>query len=149
ERGAGGEQQSRQTIASQFIGAERRGGGRRRFNSIAILGGVGKARQEGAEHRSAQKHAENRHRRQSHARLPGSARAVPSASAPHIWVASAISMVRVTITGKSRAVAAFQASCPRPGRSLTVSTGMAAPKAIASETPARASNSGAQTGITC
>src|SRR5580704_5930617 len=71
-----------------------------------------------------------------------------SAAALQAWVNSVISMVSEISSGRSRAVAAFQANWPSPGRSQSVSTGMAAPKAMMAETPARARNSGAQTGIT-
>src|SRR5437016_5714416 len=47
-------------------------------------------------------------------------------------------MVKLISRYKSRPKAAFQANCPIPGRSQRTSTGIEAPKARLTETPARA-----------
>src|SRR5689334_18300837 len=61
----------------------------------------------------------------------------------HVWVSAITTKVMATRSGRSRAVAAIQASCPMPGRSQSASMGMAAPKAMLTLTPASARSCGA------
>ena len=71
-----------------------------------------------------------------------------SAAAVATVVATATSMVRLTSSGRSRAMAAFQASRPRPGTSQIASIGIAAPIAILTEAAESANNCGEIAGRT-
>src|SRR6266436_6604818 len=78
-------------------------------------------------------------------------KARPARSASEFAASITRETTRVTLTmrGKSRLRAACQASCPRPGESHRASMGIAAPKAMAKDTPRRAKSGGAATGKTC
>ena len=64
-------------------------------------------------------------------------------------VTSVTRIVMLVSSGRSRARAACHASWPTPASPQSASTGIAAPTAMLTETPATASNCGPASGITC
>src|SRR5258707_204523 len=128
---------------------------RRRRNSVgdvSKLPGIRSGHEDGGEHHQQKDRAENdgcHFLKGTHCVLHAKAR--PARSASEFAASITRQTIRVTFTmrGKSRLSAACQASCPRPGESHRASMGIAAPKAIAKDTPKRARSGGAATGRTC
>src|ERR1700739_3122132 len=119
---------------------------------IAKLPDISAGQKDGGKHNDEKNHAENRGRhllKGVHCAPP--AKALPARSASQLAASITRHTIRVTLTirGKSRLSADCQASCPRPGESHRASTGIAAPKAIAKDTPRRAKRAGAASGSTC
>src|SRR5712691_1157547 len=128
---------------------------RGRRNSIgdgSKLPGIRSGHEAGGEHHQQKDHAENDGRyflEGTHCALPAKARPARSASEFAASITRQTTRVTLTMRGKSRLSAACQASCPRPGESHRASMGIAAPKAMANDTPKRARSGGAATGRTC
>src|SRR6266700_5000721 len=127
-------------------------GGRTSVGDISKLPGIRSRHEDGGEHHQYKDRAENdgRHFLERAHWAPHS-KACPARSASEFAasITRQTTKVRLTMRGKSRLSAACQASCPRPGESHRASMGIAAPKAIAKDTPHRARSGGAATGRTC
>src|SRR6266481_474179 len=119
---------------------------------ISKLPGIGSGHEDGGKHHRYKDHAENdccHFFEGPHLPLPAKACPAKSASEFAASITRQTTSVTLTMRGKSRLSAACQASCPRPGESHKASMGIAAPKAIAKDTPRRARSGGAATGKTC
>src|SRR5436309_19937 len=127
-------------------------GRRASVGNISKLPGIRSRHEDGGEHHKCKDHTQN----QGCALLEGAhcvllAKARPARSAKEFAASITRQTTRVTLTmrGKSRLRAACQASCPMPGESHRASMGIAAPKAMAKDTPKRARSGAAATGRTC
>src|SRR5712671_6658290 len=127
-------------------------GRRTSVGDISKLPGVRSGHEDGGEHHQYEDQAENKGGhllRGSHCVLLARARPAKSASEFATSITRQTTRVTLTIRGKSRLRAACQASCPRPGESHRASMGIAAPKAMAKDTPRRARRGWAAIGKTC
>src|SRR6266705_1390626 len=119
---------------------------------ISKLPGIRSGHEHRGKHNQYEDRTENDGRRLlkgTHSVLHSKARPARSATELAASITRQTTSVTLTIRGKSRLSAACQASCPRPGESHRASMGIAAPKAIAKDTPKRARSGGAATGSTC
>src|SRR3989441_11375077 len=123
-------------------------GRRTSVGDISKLPRVRSGHEDGGERHHYKDHAQNDgcyFLEGAHSVLPAKARPARSASEFATSITRQTTRVTLTMRGKSRLSAACQASCPRPGESHRASMGIAAPKAMAKDTPKRARSGGAGT----
>src|SRR5258708_8860595 len=127
-------------------------GRRNSVGDVSKLPRIRSGHEDGGEHHQQEDHAENdgcNFVKGTHCVLHAKARPARSAREFAASITRQPTRVTCTMRGKSRLSAACQGSCPRPGESHRASMGIAAPKAMAKDTPRRARSGGAATGKTC